>query len=314
MMIVKSASDINRDTVNILNAENVYFNSNWSFSGINLITFKDSQTTLLNNLSTHNNVVGPSGQVLKLDYSGRRTSTPSNPKSWIVQEEKGIVSLNTPLSRFTSNNSSNTKEVNGHHNGFEVYKLNIGASSVLNFYTTVPISIVNNNRLFFSIKYKSNTNFAIVQQYTGTVNVTYFPASPDEFSEASVVLLDDISSNPLIISVGLYNVTGEVEVTKPEFGVIGNPDFRGYVSNISTEEEVVLGVNDSNAVTPKGLAFKLDGMIASPSAKGLVNQATASPDSATSVGGTYSQSEVQAILNELRDLKAKMRTAGLLAN
>lgn len=47
----------------------------------------------------------------------------------------------------------------------------------------------------------------------------------------------------------------------------------------------------------------------------LVNpmrRATASPDSSISVGETYSQSEVQAILNELRDLKAKMRSAGLM--
>lgn len=38
-----------------------------------------------------------------------------------------------------------------------------------------------------------------------------------------------------------------------------------------------------------------------------------SPDSATAVGETYSQTEVQAILDELRDLKTKMRTAGILA-
>lgn len=47
---------------------------------------------------------------------------------------------------------------------------------------------------------------------------------------------------------------------------------------------------------------KLDGL----------NQSAASADAASAVGATYSQSEVQAILDELRDLKAKMRTAGLL--
>lgn len=41
--------------------------------------------------------------------------------------------------------------------------------------------------------------------------------------------------------------------------------------------------------------------------------AEASPDSATAVSATYDQGEVQAILDELRDLKTKMRAAGILA-
>lgn len=43
------------------------------------------------------------------------------------------------------------------------------------------------------------------------------------------------------------------------------------------------------------------------------NVAAASSNAASNVGATYSQTEVQAILTELRDLKSKMRTAGLLA-
>lgn len=41
-------------------------------------------------------------------------------------------------------------------------------------------------------------------------------------------------------------------------------------------------------------------------------KAAASADAASPVSATYTQTEVQAILNELRDLKAKLRTAGLL--
>ena len=41
--------------------------------------------------------------------------------------------------------------------------------------------------------------------------------------------------------------------------------------------------------------------------------AAASANTATSVGATYNQTQVQAILTELRDLKTKMRDAGLLA-
>lgn len=47
--------------------------------------------------------------------------------------------------------------------------------------------------------------------------------------------------------------------------------------------------------------------------KGLVNQAAISNDTATAPSATYTQAEVQAILTELRDLKTKLRTAGILA-
>lgn len=53
--------------------------------------------------------------------------------------------------------------------------------------------------------------------------------------------------------------------------------------------------------------------IASTTVKGIVNQATVSVDTATAPSATYTQAEVQAILTELRDLKTKLRTAGILA-
>jgi hypothetical protein len=42
------------------------------------------------------------------------------------------------------------------------------------------------------------------------------------------------------------------------------------------------------------------------------NAAAASADTAPAQSGVYVQADVQAILNELRDLKAKLRTAGIL--
>jgi hypothetical protein len=55
------------------------------------------------------------------------------------------------------------------------------------------------------------------------------------------------------------------------------------------------------------------GDVASVSTAGVVKQAAASADAATAVGTSYAQAEVQAILDELRDLKAKLRTAGVVA-
>ncbi|MEI2272551.1 hypothetical protein OHD16_10410 [Sphingobacterium sp. ML3W] len=53
---------------------------------------------------------------------------------------------------------------------------------------------------------------------------------------------------------------------------------------------------------------------ASSTIKGLINQAVASANTATEPSALYSQAEMQAILTELRDLKDKMRTAGMLAS
>jgi|GEM_PF-4347834 len=47
--------------------------------------------------------------------------------------------------------------------------------------------------------------------------------------------------------------------------------------------------------------------------KGLVNQSASSADSAPLPSTTYTQSEVSGILTELRDLKTKLRIAGILA-
>lgn len=52
---------------------------------------------------------------------------------------------------------------------------------------------------------------------------------------------------------------------------------------------------------------------ASTTVRGDLLQSAASTDTATNPSATYNQSEVQAILTELRDLKSKMRTAGILA-
>ena len=52
--------------------------------------------------------------------------------------------------------------------------------------------------------------------------------------------------------------------------------------------------------------------LATTTSTGLVLMAEASANSAAAVGSAYDQGEVQAILDELRDLKTKMRAAGLL--
>jgi hypothetical protein len=55
-------------------------------------------------------------------------------------------------------------------------------------------------------------------------------------------------------------------------------------------------------------------MAATSNTLGLVKQASVSPDSASAPGATYTQSEIQSLLKELRDLKAQLRNAGILAS
>jgi hypothetical protein len=54
------------------------------------------------------------------------------------------------------------------------------------------------------------------------------------------------------------------------------------------------------------------GTLATVSDVGVVKQAPASADTAAAAGASYSQTQVQAMLDELRDLKTQLRTAGVL--
>lgn len=66
---------------------------------------------------------------------------------------------------------------------------------------------------------------------------------------------------------------------------------------------------------PGGLTYLAvsRGDLATPTDVGVVKQAAASANAAGAAGASYSQTQVQAVLDELRDLKAKLRTAGVLA-
>lgn len=81
---------------------------------------------------------------------------------------------------------------------------------------------------------------------------------------------------------------------------------------------VVVGFEFFNTTTGQleiwnGTSYQAACSSATISSKGLVNQSSASADTATTPSATYTQAEVTSILTELRDLKTKLRTAGILA-
>lgn len=121
-----------------------------------------------------------------------------------------------------------------------------------------------------------------------------------------------------------FNVyTLDVENTP---SILANPQITPATSQIPTDDSFPVGtfVKDLTG-TVFGWEYKVVGGVntwvavpnivnATTTVKGLVNQSEASADTATAPSATYDQAEVQAILTELRDLKTKLRTAGILAN
>lgn len=111
----------------------------------------------------------------------------------------------------------------------------------------------------------------------------------------------DNSSDAIIIKKGVTEVarilsTGQVKVAQA-LTIDQSINF----NNLSTQFANTFGSTN-----------KINIVNASTTIKGVVNQAAASSNTAPVPSSTYSQTEVQAILTELRDLKTKLRTAGIL--
>lgn len=86
-----------------------------------------------------------------------------------------------------------------------------------------------------------------------------------------------------------------------------------YISN-NAGTAYTVRISDTTGIEVfKGGVWKPVDALATTTTTGLVKQSMASADSAAAPGETYTQAEVQAILDELRDLKTKLRTAGILA-
>jgi len=98
---------------------------------------------------------------------------------------------------------------------------------------------------------------------------------------------------------------GDIEPINFAFASLGSIYIRNRPSD--TMVYVKTGGTNTNGWQPFGFT-------ASTTLAGIVRQSIASTDSATAPSASYSQSEVQAILTELRDLKTKLRNAGILAS
>lgn len=128
----------------------------------------------------------------------------------------------------------------------------------------------------------------------------------------NIVVSNNIVSDSRNTKLSTVGLRLETSTSSPRISIIGN-NFYGInnpvdgniisiASNIIQDNIVQMG--NSSATPFRSGSITL---------KGLLNQSFKSLDIATELSAVYTQSEVQAILTELRDLKNKLRSAGIVA-
>lgn len=218
----------------------------------------------------------------------------------------------------TGNKIKNSREVGInlylHNNNFKVNG-NIVLDNYSEVYTSAPC---------IALREKNNTG-----DITNNTTLRVDTSLGTYVSVQGVNLLTDTTN---IVNLGLgYNTctlaSNESFGVNTKYATFGGGRF--LTTNSASPEGVITAPRGSMCINTSGGAgsvfyFKEVGSgntgwksllpdTASTTVKGIVNMAAASSNSATDVGASYSQTEVQAILTELRDLKTKLRTAGVLA-
>ena len=132
-----------------------------------------------------------------------------------------------------------------------------------------------------------------------------------QFGDDEPFTLDKLNANFAQMAAAVNSLAadqmlqvGAVPGASPEFVPVTGGQFYGQVGVPS----LVIG-------PPGGTTYLAvsRGDLATTTDVGVVKKAAASADAAGAAGASYSQAQVQAMLDELRDLKAKLRTAGVLA-
>lgn len=117
------------------------------------------------------------------------------------------------------------------------------------------------------------------------------------------------------ILIGDSNGVSVGVVTSPSFGIqitldqnlksTATPTFAGLTLS-TTPLALTSGGTGANSASGARSSLGLGALA-------TLGAAAASSDAAAAVGAAYVQAEVQAILDEMRDLKTKLRSAGILA-
>jgi hypothetical protein len=186
----------------------------------------------------------------------------------------------------------------------------------------------------------SNTSGSLIELEFLCYNGVWYQTNDASWSNS--LFTTNIKRNIAIVSSNIVNFTDNLDVVLLD-ATLGNRTITLPFSNKDGRSILVKKIDSSSntiVITPSAehtidgatsvtltvegelleLIFKENRWytiakttIANTSTLGLVKQGTASLDSATAPSPTYTQSEAQAILTELRDLKTKLRSAGILA-
>lgn len=184
--------------------------------------------------------------------------------------------------------------------------------------------VFNNTTGAFSLTFQGPTGVGVVitqgksaRVYTNGTNIIAAPTD--------VVGAGAVPATRLINTTAPLTGGGDLSADRTLAIADATTAAKGVVE-LATDGENAAGVvvqgNDARLANPRTptahAATHVEGgtdaiAAATTLARGTVRQSAASADAAAAVGAAYTQAEVQAILDELRDLKAKLRTAGLLA-
>ena len=175
-----------------------------------------------------------------------------------------------------------------------------------------------------TVKFINNCIWSIVRAGGGVFAL--FPINESSNITLEFVNSDFYSTNILVLTGGAVPNEGRVNIKilggnyNTNFISIGadnNPDTNNKISlSIMGVNTIISLINNVLNISEQFFMSRFEWTnfpLASNEGKGLVNQANVSVNSALPPGTTYAQDEILGILTELRDLKSKLKTAGILA-
>lgn len=287
------------------------------------------------------------GHTIKLNYDNNYYGTPAS--SYGPVQEMGYTDqtsfnfIKDPIG-LKSTNAGLTKTIEStYYEGYPIAKYTGGASLGSIFLNAIDFAYIQliGRKITASIWIKAsaadNTIRFSLEFFTETGQVTKFSnvvyPGDGEFHLFTVTALVPSNINATSDSVRLRvlkPVGIDIYISKPSinlgslsFNAENDPLISQAKNSFTTANRPVLPshlkgsmIFDETLGRPmfwNGVSFNNSDPNATTTVKGLVNQSAASADTAAPIGVAFSQTEVQAILTELRDLKTKMRAAGLLA-
>lgn len=211
----------------------------------------------------------------------------------------------------TSKSSSNTIESNTFFQSYvsASYIVETGTFSPTNYYgNSNRVRLTNGSTiisLFNTPNFKMSHGFTFRRDLAEGENIDDLANDINNISGQYNIVSTDIASS--IIGAPAANFIGTIDSYVTNIGVTQ------IANRILSNGDETFTRRVSDGVVGGWIRIIQSTNVATTTENGIVKQALPSTDIASDVGSVYSQSEVQAILTEIRDLKIKLQSAGILA-